>query len=76
MLRGCGLLTEHSRQQFNFHDHTKLVISSGGLVVSFIDQDYRMWTWPLSEFVNPDCAAQGRERRRMMSAWRKVEYSK
>jgi hypothetical protein len=37
--------------QFNFYDHTKLILSEGGLVVSFIDKSYNLWCWSLEELL-------------------------
>lgn len=37
--------------QFNFYDHTKLILSEGGLVVSFIDKSYNLWCWSLEELM-------------------------
>jgi cell cycle serine/threonine-protein kinase CDC5/MSD2 len=35
--------------QFNFYDHTKLILSSHGLAVTYIDKNYKMTRWTLSE---------------------------
>lgn len=35
--------------QFNFYDHSKLILSSHGLVVTHIDKNYKMTRWTLSE---------------------------
>jgi hypothetical protein len=62
--------------QFNFQDHSKLVLSQEGLVVTYIDDAYSIWTWHLATLVGSETAqvADSREKRRMESAWRKVEY--
>ncbi|KAG6807580.1 hypothetical protein H0H92_007046 [Tricholoma furcatifolium] len=39
----------HDVLQFNFYDHTKLVLSSHGLLVTHIDKEYNMTRWPLAE---------------------------
>lgn len=38
----------HNALQFNFMDHTKLILSSQGLVVGFIDEEYNLTRWTLS----------------------------
>ncbi|PFH49070.1 hypothetical protein AMATHDRAFT_5215 [Amanita thiersii Skay4041] len=35
--------------QFNFNDHSKVILSSQGLMVTHIDKNYRLTRWPLSE---------------------------
>jgi cell cycle serine/threonine-protein kinase CDC5/MSD2 len=35
--------------QFNFYDHTKLILSSHGLAITYIDKNYKMTRWTLSE---------------------------
>ncbi|KAM6503064.1 Protein kinase-like domain containing protein [Amanita muscaria] len=37
--------------QFNFNDHSKLILSSQGLLVTHIDKNYRLTRWPLSEVI-------------------------
>lgn len=36
-------------EQFNFYDHTKIVLSQAGLRVTYIDKAYQMSSWTLSE---------------------------
>lgn len=36
-------------QQFNFYDHSKIILSSHGLLVTHIDKNYKMTRWTLSE---------------------------
>ena len=35
--------------QFNFNDHSKVILSSRGLLVTHIDKNYHLTRWPLSE---------------------------
>lgn len=37
--------------QFNFYDHTKVILSSRGLLVTHIDKDARISRWSLSEIM-------------------------
>lgn len=37
--------------QFNFYDHTKLILSDDGLVVSIIDKHYAMHSWTLESLL-------------------------
>ena len=37
--------------QFNFHDHSKLILSSQGLVVTHIDKHYKLTTTTLSDIM-------------------------
>ncbi|KAK2462634.1 hypothetical protein APHAL10511_005367 [Amanita phalloides] len=37
--------------QFNFGDHTKVILSSRGLLVTHIDKNYQLTRWPLSEVI-------------------------
>ncbi|KAF8638670.1 hypothetical protein AX17_002031 [Amanita inopinata Kibby_2008] len=37
--------------QFNFNDHSKVILSSQGLLVTHIDKSYRLTRWPLSEVI-------------------------
>ncbi|KAG6902159.1 hypothetical protein C0995_003633 [Termitomyces sp. Mi166 len=39
----------HDVLQFNFYDHTKLVLSSHGLVITHIDKDYNLTRWKLTD---------------------------
>jgi cell cycle serine/threonine-protein kinase CDC5/MSD2 len=43
-------LHSHS-DQFNFYDHSKLILSSQGLVVTHIDKQYRLTHWTLSDLM-------------------------
>lgn len=35
--------------QFNFYDHSKVILSSHGLLITHIDKNYKMTRWTLSE---------------------------
>ena len=37
--------------QFNFYDHSKLILSSNGLVVTHIDKTYKMTRWTLHDIM-------------------------
>lgn len=39
----------HDVLQFNFYDHSKLILSSHGLAITHIDKNYKMTRWTLSE---------------------------
>ncbi|KAL6299201.1 kinase-like domain-containing protein [Sparassis latifolia] len=39
----------HDVLQFNFYDHSKVILSSQGLLVTHIDKNYQMTRWSLSE---------------------------
>jgi len=39
----------HDTLQFNFYDHTKLILGSQGLKITHISKDYDKTTWTLSE---------------------------
>jgi hypothetical protein len=62
--------------QFNFQDHTKLLLSHDATVITYIDEKYKLWTWTLAQMMRPELLAQGRERRRMDKAISKVEYAR
>ena len=42
-------LTDRCFLQFNFYDHSKLILSSHGLAITHIDKNYKMTRWTLSE---------------------------
>ena len=39
----------HDVLQFNFYDHSKVILSSHGLVITHIDKNYKLTKWTLSE---------------------------
>ncbi|KAF9479342.1 Pkinase-domain-containing protein [Pholiota conissans] len=41
----------HDVLQFNFYDHSKLILSSQGLLVTHIDKHYNMTRWTLSDIM-------------------------
>ena len=51
MLRGAALLydTANARRQFNFYDHSKIILSSQGLAIAHIDKNYVLTRWTLSQ---------------------------
>lgn len=38
--------------QFNFYDHSKLILSSHGLLITHIDKNYRMTRWTLTDVMD------------------------
>ncbi|KAJ7774335.1 kinase-like domain-containing protein [Mycena maculata] len=44
-------LMSHGALQFNFYDHSKIILSSHGLLVTHIDKNYRMTKWTLRQIV-------------------------
>jgi len=77
MISGADPLHPHI-SKFNFHDHTKLVLSENGQVVTYVDDGYVSWTWHLLALVRLETAslADSRERRRMESTWKKLVYAR
>ena len=43
--------------QFNFYDHSKLILSSHGLLITHIDKHYKMTRWTLSDVMAQSLAA-------------------
>ncbi|KAF9550436.1 Pkinase-domain-containing protein [Agrocybe pediades] len=41
----------HDVLQFNFYDHSKLILSSSGMLITHIDKHYKMTRWSLSEIM-------------------------
>ncbi|KAH8830063.1 hypothetical protein DL96DRAFT_1525428 [Flagelloscypha sp. PMI_526] len=41
----------HDVLQFNFYDHTKIVLSQAGMRITYIDKSYAMSSWTLSELI-------------------------
>ncbi|KIJ27578.1 hypothetical protein M422DRAFT_271247 [Sphaerobolus stellatus SS14] len=41
----------HGVFQFNFHDHTKVILSSQGMLVTHIDKNYVRTRWPLVDII-------------------------
>ncbi|KAF9817703.1 hypothetical protein IEO21_03252 [Rhodonia placenta] len=39
----------HDVLQFNFYDHTKVILSSQGLLITHIDKNYKLTRWTLAE---------------------------
>ncbi|KAJ7638614.1 kinase-like domain-containing protein [Roridomyces roridus] len=44
-------LMSHGAIQFNFYDHSKIILSSNGLLVTHIHKDYSMTKWTLRQIV-------------------------
>jgi len=47
----------HDCLQFNFYDHSKIILSSAGLLVTHIDKNYNLTRWTLSEVMALSLAA-------------------
>ncbi|ORY31914.1 kinase-like domain-containing protein [Naematelia encephala] len=63
--------------QFNFYDHTKLILSEDGYVVSIIDKHYALHTWSLQVLLRPlSDDVPSKERRRIEGVIHKVQYAK
>lgn len=63
--------------QFNFYDHTKLILSRDGLVVSVIDKHHALRTWSLEALLEPmEEDIPPKEKRRVEGVIHKVEYAK
>ncbi|KAJ8518327.1 hypothetical protein ONZ45_g4587 [Pleurotus djamor] len=41
----------HDVIQFNFNDHTKVILSSQGLLVSLVDKNHKLTHWPLRDLM-------------------------
>ncbi|KAF7426061.1 Cell cycle serine/threonine-protein kinase cdc5/MSD2 [Pleurotus ostreatus] len=52
----------HDVLQFNFYDHSKLILSSHGLVVTHIDKNYNITRWTLSDIMATSLHIQARGR--------------
>jgi polo-like kinase 1 len=64
-------------EKFNFYDHTKLILSRDGLVVSVIDKHYILRTWSLEALMRPiPEEVQGKERRRLEAVVHKLQYAR
>ncbi|KAK8845391.1 hypothetical protein IAR55_006104 [Kwoniella newhampshirensis] len=63
--------------QFSFLDHTKLVLSQEGLIVTLIDKDSVLWTWSLAAILRPaEESVPSRERRRLEDVVHKLNYAR
>jgi hypothetical protein len=82
VLQVCPYFTSHGKvssltSQFNYFDHTKLILSEGGLVVSFIDKYHVLRTWSLEALLAPmDADIKAREKKRVESVLHKIAYAK
>jgi hypothetical protein len=66
-----------SDKQFNFFDHTKLILSENGLVVSFIDKHYTLHTFSLDALVSPlPYGASEKDTRKMSGIVHKMAYAR
>jgi polo-like kinase 1 len=61
--------------QFNFYDHTKLILSADGLVVTIIDKHYAMHCWTLASLLQPQGDGE-RERAKHERYITKLEYAR
>ncbi|CAK9787068.1 unnamed protein product [Cutaneotrichosporon oleaginosum] len=61
--------------QFNFYDHTKVILAADGLFVTIIDKHYAMHRWPLADMLRPQGATE-RERAKHERFISKLEYAR
>lgn len=59
--------------QFNFYDHTKMILSLGGCVITYIDKDYTLSRWTLDEILTKQ-SSDDREKKRMDGILIKLKY--
>lgn len=69
-------IVSESSCQFNFYDHTKLILSQRGLVISMIDKKYVLRTWSLEALLQPTDGLDEREQRRVQAVLHKVQYAR
>lgn len=63
--------------QFNFYDHTKLILSDDGLVVSVIDKHYSLRTWSLDALCRPVPESESsKEKRTIERVVTKLQYAR
>ena len=63
--------------QFNFYDHTKLILSEGALVVSVIDQNLVLKTWSLEQLLAPmDRDITSKEKKKIEAIIHKLTYAR
>ncbi|OCF44225.1 PLK/PLK1 protein kinase [Kwoniella heveanensis CBS 569] len=63
--------------QFNFYDHTKLILSQDGLVVSVIDRHSVLRTWSLAALLGPqDDDLSPKDKKRIEGVVHKVQYAR
>ncbi|WRT63607.1 uncharacterized protein IL334_000530 [Kwoniella shivajii] len=63
--------------QFNFYDHTKLILSQDGLVVSVIDRHSVLRTWSLESLLRPvDEDMSAKDKKRLEGVVHKVQYAR
>nr|XP_019014240.1 PLK/PLK1 protein kinase [Kwoniella pini CBS 10737]OCF53021.1 PLK/PLK1 protein kinase [Kwoniella pini CBS 10737] len=63
--------------QFNFYDHTKLILSQDGLVVSVIDRHSVLRTWSLESLLRPvDEEVSPKDKKRIEGVVHKVQYAR
>ncbi|KAJ7276187.1 kinase-like domain-containing protein [Mycena haematopus] len=55
-------LMSHGAIQFNFYDHSKIILSSHGLLVTHIDKSYCMSKWTLRQVMKLALNPQGQDR--------------
>ncbi|WVN87353.1 uncharacterized protein L203_102531 [Cryptococcus depauperatus CBS 7841] len=63
--------------QFNFYDHTKLILSRDGLVVTVIDRHSVIRTWSLEKLLRPvGDHATAKEKRKIEGVIHKIQYAR
>ncbi|KAJ6599261.1 kinase-like domain-containing protein [Mycena vulgaris] len=73
-------LMSHGALQFNFYDHSKVILSSHGLVVTHIDKNYCMTKWTLRQIVklalNGQAGMDKEEAKLIQKLMEKLKYCK
>ncbi|KAJ7095196.1 kinase-like domain-containing protein [Mycena belliarum] len=73
-------LMSHGALQFNFYDHSKIILSSHGLVVTHIDKNYCMTKWTLRQIVklalNGQAGMEREEAKLVQKLMEKLKYCK
>ncbi|KAH6908386.1 Pkinase-domain-containing protein [Coprinopsis sp. MPI-PUGE-AT-0042] len=70
----------HDVLQFNFYDHSKLILSSNGLLITYIDKSYNLTRWTLQDVMafslNPPSDASEDEQKFNQKLVDKLKYCK
>lgn len=66
----------HDAIQFNFYDHSKVVLSEGGLVITHIDKNYDLRKWSLAEIMEKSLMPPDKDRDEAKMNQRLLEKAK
>ncbi|KAF7355130.1 Serine/threonine-protein kinase [Mycena sanguinolenta] len=69
-------LMSHGAIQFNFYDHSKIILSSHGLLITHIDKSYCMTKWTLRQVMKLALNPQGQDREQVKLITKLVEKLK